>query len=142
MENFTPWQSLAGGIVIGLSASLLLLVNGRICGVSGIFGGLVLPKPGETAWRASFVLGLLAGGLALSAVAPETLSIGVSRSAAAIVAGGLLVGIGTRMGNGCTSGHGICGLPRLSPRSFLATLVFMATGVGAAVAVHLLGGRL
>lgn len=123
---------LLGGALIGLSASLLLWANGRVAGISGIVGSLLAPVRGDTSWRAFFVGGLLAGGLLLawlrplSFAAPAPLSLG---GGAVLVAAGLLVGFGSRVGNGCTSGHGICGISRGSVRSLAATLTFMATGV-------------
>ncbi|MGH7962772.1 MAG: YeeE/YedE family protein, partial [Candidatus Binatia bacterium] len=107
MEHFTPVASLVGGVIIGLAAALLLLFNGRICGISGIFGGLLSAKRDETLWRFVFVAGLFAGGVLLRFVYPQAFNIEIDRSAAAIVLAGLLVGVGTRMGSGCTSGHGI-----------------------------------
>lgn len=137
---FTPWSALAGGALIGASASLLLLRTGRIAGISGIVGGLLAPLRGETAWRAWFVGGLLAGGVALRVLRPASFGPGVVPLPLVIVAG-LLVGFGTRLGNGCTSGHGVCGLSRRSGRSLAATLTFMATGVATACLVqHVLGG--
>ncbi|WXA86080.1 YeeE/YedE family protein [Pendulispora rubella] len=127
MTNFTPWTALVGGALIGLSASILLLLNGRIAGISGIVGGLLRPVHDETSWRVWFLVGLLTGGLALSLLHPAALGATPVPMAWA-VAGGLLVGFGTRLGNGCTSGHGVCGLSRLSVRSLVATLTFMATG--------------
>ena len=139
MHDFTPWSALAGGALIGLAASLLLLANGRIAGISGILSGLLVRVPGDVAWRALFVAGLLGAGLLAQQLSPELL--GVSpRSLGAIAVAGLLVGVGTRLGNGCTSGHGVCGLSRLSPRSFAATVTFIATGVLAVAMTRLLGG--
>ncbi len=114
-----------GGVLIGLSAAILWVADGRIAGISGILGGLLRPKPGETGWRLAFLAGLLAAPLLYVAVqgAPE---VSVEAGTARLVLAGLLVGFGTRLGSGCTSGHGVCGLARLSPRSFAATLVFMA----------------
>jgi uncharacterized membrane protein YedE/YeeE len=138
MEGFTPISALAGGALIGLAASALLILNGRVAGVSGIVGGLVRPQRGEWEWRAAFAAGLLAGGLALLALAPP--SIGAPpRPLGALVAAGLLVGFGARLGGGCTSGHGVCGLSRLSRRSLAATLTFMAAGVAAATAARAVG---
>jgi uncharacterized protein len=121
---------LAGGILIGLSASLLLLFNGRVAGVSGIFGGLLIPKAGDISWRAAFVVGLLLGGIGLALTYPAAFPAptGDQRLGVVTVAG-LLIGYGTRLGNGCTSGHGVCGISRLSVRSIVATLTFMASGV-------------
>lgn len=135
--------ALAGGALIGLAASLMLLLNGRIAGISGIVGGLLRPSRGDTAWRAAFLGGLVAGGVVLALVAPGTMRFAVDRSLFAVAAAGLLVGFGTRMGNGCTSGHGVCGVTRLSPRSLVATGTFMATGMFSAWLVnHALGGAL
>lgn len=143
MENFTPVASLCGGIVIGLSASLLLLCDGKIAGISGIVGGLLSPAPNDTAWRVLFVVGLLTGGLLFSLVSPQAFTIGIARSPSVLILAGLLVGFGTRLGNGCTSGHGVCGISRLSPRSLMATVTFMITGIVTVyITNHLLGGSL
>ena len=140
MTSFTPWSALAGGALIGAGASMLLLLNGRVAGISGIVGGLLRPKAGDTSWRVFFVAGLLAGGLLLLAVRPASFGPAMVPVSLVIV-GGLLVGFGTRLGSGCTSGHGVCGLSRLSWRSLAATLTFMATGAMAALVVqHILGG--
>jgi uncharacterized membrane protein YedE/YeeE len=129
MENFTPFSSTLGGILIGLAAGMMLLVNGRIAGISGIAGGLVAKTaPGERAWRVLFVLGLLVGGLISSILAPQAFNFGIERSSGALIIAGLLVGYGTRLGNGCTSGHGVCGISRLSQRSLIATVTFIVTG--------------
>ena len=124
---FTPWSSLAGGALIGLAAAMFALFNGRIAGISGVMGGLLKPTKGDVAWRAAFVGGLLAAPLVyvLIAAAP-TLQIDAGFGAIAVA--GLLVGVGTRYGSGCTSGHGVCGLSRLSPRSLVATVAFMSAG--------------
>lgn len=141
MADFTPWSSLAGGALIGLSASLLLLGSGRIAGISGIAGQLLLGVRGERAWRALFLLGLVASGLAFALFEPRAL--GESpRSLAVIALAGLLVGVGTRLGSGCTSGHGVCGLSRLSPRSLIATLTFILAGVVTVTLVRWSGGGL
>ena len=124
---FTPWASLAGGVLIGVAAAIFALLNGRIAGVSGVLGGLLRPARGDTAWRIAFVLGLVAAPAvyALGAVLPRpTIDAGFG----ALALAGLLVGVGTRYGSGCTSGHGVCGLARLSPRSLVATLTFMGAG--------------
>jgi uncharacterized protein len=125
--SFTPWRSLAGGLLIGVAAALFVLLNGRIAGVSGVVGGLLSPKKGDIGWRAAFVAGLVAAPLvyALFAALPAPR---IDAGTAALAVAGLLVGIGTRYGSGCTSGHGVCGLSRLSPRSLVATVAFMATG--------------
>lgn len=121
-------QSLLGGALIGLAAALLLLGGGRIAGVSGIVAGLLQPPSEETSWRALFVAGMVGGGIGLALVHPAVFQPGVARPPLALVAAGVLVGFGTRMGTGCTSGHGVCGVSRLSRRSIVATAIFMATG--------------
>jgi uncharacterized protein len=120
--------SLLGGALIGASASALLFFNGRVAGISNIFGGVVIPRRGDVAWRVAFLLGLLAGGLAMYLARPSAFTFAVHRSLPIVGAAGLLVGFGTQLGSGCTSGHGVCGMSRLSPRSIVATLVFIATG--------------
>lgn len=135
---FTPWAALAGGALIGLAAALLVLLDGRIAGISGVLGGLLRPIKGDTAWRAAFLLGLLAapGAYRLVAALPRPQ---IDAGWGTLVLAGLLVGMGTRYGSGCTSGHGVCGLSRLSPRSLAATLAFMAAGfVTVFVVRHLL----
>ena len=135
---FTPWSALAGGALIGLAAALLLLLNGRIAGISGVLGGLLKPASGDIAWRAAFVLGLVAAPLAdgLVALAPAPL---IEASNLTLIVAGLLVGVGTRYGAGCTSGHGVCGVSRLSPRSLVATACFMGAGFATVFAIrHLL----
>ena len=140
MTNFTPWSELGGGALIGISASILLLLNGRVAGISGILGGLVRPRAGETSWRALFIVGLLVGGVLLYLVHPASFGAAPVSLPLAIVAG-VFVGFGTRLGSGCTSGHGVCGLSRFSGRSLAATMTFMATGAMAAFVVqHLVGG--
>lgn len=126
-EAFTPVSALVGGIMIGISASLLLLLNGRVAGISGIVDGIFRAPKLDRAWRAAFVGGLLVGGLFFRLFDPQALSMELDRSSAALAVAGLLVGFGTRTGSGCTSGHGVCGISRLSPRSLLATMTFMAT---------------
>ena len=125
---FTPWSALVGGALIGLAAATLLWLNGRIAGISGIAGGLLTPASGDVAWRLAFVLGLVGSpwvyGLVTAWPLPR-----IDAGYAALVLAGLLVGLGTRYGSGCTSGHGVCGLSRWSPRSLVATLVFMAAGL-------------
>jgi uncharacterized membrane protein YedE/YeeE len=136
---FAPWPALAGGVLIGIAAAMFVLLNGRIAGVSGVLGGLLNPARGDVAWRMSFVLGLL--------IAPTVyglFSVGsplrIDAGDGALVLAGVLVGVGTRYGSGCTSGHGVCGLSRLSLRSLVATLAFMAAGFGTVfVSRHLLG---
>ncbi|MFC6979973.1 YeeE/YedE family protein [Microbulbifer taiwanensis] len=140
MECVYPWSALAGGALIGLASALLLLLNGRIAGISGILGGLIDRTAGETGWRRAFVLGLLLSPLVwllFAALPPIRIEAGYPL----LIAAGLLVGIGTRYGSGCTSGHGVCGLSRLSPRSLVATLGFMGAGFATVFATrHLLGG--
>jgi uncharacterized membrane protein YedE/YeeE len=141
-QHFTPWASLAGGILIGLATALLLLANGRVAGISGILGGLLRPavaSRGDSAWRVTFILGLFVAPLVwltMRAMPPAQ----IDHSPALLAIGGLLVGIGTRFGNGCTSGHGVCGIARLSPRSLLATACFLAAGfVTVFILRHVLG---
>ena len=126
MENFTPLTSLAGGLLIGLASAAMLVFNGRIAGISGITGGVLKADRGDTLWRALFVAGLLVGGFVYGLVAPDAFAITIDRSTGALVVAGLLVGFGTQMGNGCTSGHGIRGLSRFSIRSLVAVVTFMA----------------
>lgn len=126
-NNFTPWMSLAGGIVLGLASAMFILFNGRVLGISGIVGGLLRPKTRDIVWRLSFLLGMLvAPSLYVAFIGPMQATIDASW--AMVIVAGLLVGIGTRYGSGCTSGHGVCGLSRMSPRSLVATLSFMAAG--------------
>ncbi len=126
-SNFTPWSALAGGLLIGLAAALFLLLNGRIAGISGILGGLLTPSRGDALWRLAFLAGLI-GAPAAWLLVTELPPIEIKAGYPAIVIAGLLVGLGTRYGSGCTSGHGVCGLSRLSKRSLVATLSFMAAG--------------
>ena len=134
---FSPWTALAGGALIGLAAAMLALLNGRVAGISGIVGGLIGGAP-DRAWRIAFVLGLVAAPLAWVVAAPLP-AIRIDAGGAVLVVAGLLVGAGTRYGAGCTSGHGVCGLSRLSPRSLVATLAFMAAGFATVyVARHLI----
>jgi uncharacterized protein len=126
-QHFTPWASLAGGLLLGAAAAAFILLNGRVLGISGILGGLIRPRGGDAGWRIAFLAGLLLApavwALFAAPVAPR-----IAAGPALLVVAGLLVGWGTRHGSGCTSGHGVCGLARLSPRSLVATLAFMATG--------------
>jgi uncharacterized membrane protein YedE/YeeE len=142
MENFTPILSTIGGILIGLSAAVMMAGNGRIAGISGIFRGAVFPKSGDFLWRALFIAGLIGGGVALFQFKPEWFEIADSaqRSMFVVAGAGLLVGFGTRLGNGCTSGHGVCGLARFSVRSLVATASFMATGAATVLIYNLIGG--
>ena len=125
--HFTPWASLAGGILLGLASAVFILVNGRILGISGIVGGLLRPQARDAGWRVSFLLGLLAAPL-LYAMAAGSITPRIDAGWVTVVIAGVLVGVGTRYGSGCTSGHGVCGLSRLSPRSLVATLAFMGAG--------------
>lgn len=128
MADFNPLTALLGGVFIGVSATLLWAGLGRVAGISGIAGGLLRRDPGETAWRVSFLVGLLGAGALLFALSPSGFRVDIQRSAVAMIAAGLLVGFGTRLGSGCTSGHGVCGMSRLSLRSLAAVLTFMVTG--------------
>jgi uncharacterized protein len=129
MANFTPVSAAIGGALIGLSAVLLMLFTGRIAGVSGIFAGLINPQTQDRAWRAAFVAGLIAAPLAIVAASHAMPAPQMPESYITIAVGGLLVGFGTRLGSGCTSGHGICGIARLSVRSIAATGVFMLAAI-------------
>ena len=132
---FTPLSALAGGLLIGAAAAAFALLNGRIAGISGILGGMLRAAPGDLAWRAAFLAGLMLAPWAYGAFAhlPEST---IEASYPAIVLAGLLVGVGTRYGAGCTSGHGVCGIARLSRRSLVATACFMAAGIAAVFIVH------
>ncbi|MCL4315515.1 MAG: YeeE/YedE family protein [Gammaproteobacteria bacterium] len=129
MENFTPLSAALGGLLIGLAAAGLLLFNGRIAGISGILGGLLDLPRGDMSWRGAFIAGLLTGGLGLLWFYPQTLALPSDYSFITYAVAGLLVGYGTRLGSGCTSGHGVCGIARLSPRSFAAVTTFMASAI-------------
>ena len=128
--HFTPWTSLGGGVLLGIASAMFLLLNGRILGISGILGGLLAPRTGDIGWRLAFLLGMGAAPLVFAAVIPPELLpvVRIDASEPVIALAGVLVGVGTRYGSGCTSGHGVCGLSRLSPRSLVATLCFMAAG--------------
>jgi uncharacterized protein len=136
--HFTPGMSLLGGLLIGTASALFILANGRIAGISGVLGGLLRPSSGDVVWRLAFLLGLIVAPAVLAAfVAPVIPTIDAGPTT--LIVAGLLVGIGTRYGGGCTSGHGICGLSRLSPRSLIATLAFMGSGMAIVFAMrHLL----
>lgn len=136
---FTPAPTLAGGVLIGLAAAMFALLNGRIAGISGVLAGLLNPARGDVAWRAAFVAGLIGAPLLYSWFAGLP-ALDIEASQDALIAAGLLVGVGTRYGSGCTSGHGVCGLSRLSPRSLAATVSFMGAGfLTVYIARHLLG---
>ncbi len=140
MDHFTPISALLGGLLIGLAAALLWLTNGRIAGISGIVGNLPSARPGDLFWRVSFLAGLIVAPLLYAALAGRPI-IRLDASMPIILVGGLLVGFGTRLGGGCTSGHGVCGLARLSPRSLVATCLFMAAGfVTVLLTRHVMGG--
>ena len=126
-QAFTPWTSLTGGLLIGLAAALFVLLNGRIAGISGVLGGLLRPLRGDIGWRVAFIAGLILAPSAYRMVAALPAP-RIDASTAMLVLAGLLVGVGTRYGSGCTSGHGVCGLSRLSVRSLAATLTFMGAG--------------
>jgi len=136
---FTPVAALIGGVLIGCAAAMLVLLNGRIAGISGILGGILRPSPGDVGWRLAFVAGIVAAPLVWMAVSalPE---IRIDAGYPLLIVAGLIVGISTRYGAGCTSGHGVCGISRLSPRSIVATLAFMTTGfITVFVVRHVLG---
>lgn len=138
-NNFTPWTSLAGGLMIGIATALFLVFNGRIAGISGIVGGLLTPARGDIAWRLAFVGGLVLSPLVFSSIAPLP-QVHIEAGYPVLILAGLLVGIGTRYGSGCTSGHGVCGLSRRSLRSMVATVAFMFAGfVTVYVVRHLVG---
>ena len=138
-NHFTPWTALAGGALIGLASALFILFNGRIAGITGILGGLFKPRSGDIGWRLAFIAGLTAAPVSwlLFSTLP---AVQVDADNMLLAAAGIIVGIGTRYGSGCTSGHGVCGISRLSPRSIIATLAFMATGmITVYIMRHLLG---
>lgn len=138
-SSFTPYASLAGGLLIGLAAAMLILLNGRIAGISGILGGLLRPAKGEFGWRAAFLLGLIVSPVVYAFVGTVP-SPRIDAGWGPLVIAGLLVGLGTRYGSGCTNGHGVCGMSRLSPRSLVATLAFMASGFATVFIIrHVLG---
>lgn len=142
MHNLTPLSGFLGGALIGLSAALLMLLMGRIAGISGIFGGLLAPAASDRGWRVAFVAGLIAAPLLASFFSGAALpSPTMPASMIVIVIAGLLVGFGSRMGGGCTSGHGVCGIARFSARSLIATAIFMAAAIATvAIARHVIGG--
>jgi uncharacterized protein len=136
VENFTPVSGLIGGLLIGLVTALMMLFNGQIAGISGIVGGLLARKASEVGWRAVFVVGLLLGAFASTLATGGEMPVSIQVSLPVIVVAGLLVGFGTRLGSGCTSGHGISGVARFSRRSIVATLVFMATAIITVFVTH------
>lgn len=129
MENFTPVSGLIGGLLIGLAAALLLLLNGRISGISGIVGGLLAPKSSDAGWRVVFIAGLLLGAFGYMLSTGGAMPVRMQASMPVLVVAGLLVGFGTRFGSGCTSGHGLCGIARLSKRSIVASAVFFGVAM-------------
>jgi uncharacterized protein len=138
-NHFTPWSSLAGGVMLGAASALFILLSGRLLGISGIMGGLLSPRPQDTGWRLSFLAGLLVAPAVWSLVAAPHVP-RIEAGGTVLMLAGLLVGWGTRYGSGCTSGHGVCGLSRLSPRSLAATLAFMAAGFATVYVVrHVVG---
>jgi uncharacterized membrane protein YedE/YeeE len=138
-QHFTPWTSLEGGILIGIAAGVLILASNKILGVSGILGGLFKPRPGDAGWRLLFILGLFLAPLAWRSLAALQAP-PIATNSAVLAIAGVLVGFGTRLGSGCTSGHGVCGLSRLSPRSLVATALFMLAGfITVFVARHVIG---
>lgn len=134
----TPLASLIGGIMIGVATSMLILLNGRVTGISGILGDLLNPKNNDTHWRLAFLSGLIVSPIIYRAFHPLP-SVSINAGSMTLIIAGLLVGLGTRYGSGCTSGHGVCGIARLSPRSIAATLIFMLTGVLTVLLVRQLG---
>lgn len=136
MENFTPISGLIGGLLIGLATTLMLLLNGRIAGISGIVGGLLIRKGSEVGWRAMFVAGLLLGAFVYMLATGGALPVRIEASLPIVVVAGLLVGFGTRLGSGCTSGHGVSGLARFSQRSIVATSVFTGAGIVTVYLTH------
>ncbi len=140
LENFTPISALLGGALIGLSASLLLLLNGRMAGISGIMNGLFSSPKKEELWRGLFLMGLIIGALLFQWISHDGLQLRQNYPLGLIVVGGFFVGMGTRMGSGCTSGHGICGMAQFSKRSMVATAVFMLSGmVTVFIVKHVIG---
>ncbi len=142
MNEFSPVEPLLGGVLIGISATAMLLLHGRITGITGIMVGATLERaPGDWLWRVLFMAGLVVGGLSMAPLVPEAFPTGPGRSAGLLVLAGVLVGFGTRLGSGCTSGHGVCGVSRLAPRSLVATASFMVAGMLTVFVVkHLIGG--
>ena len=141
MQDLTVISSSIGGVMIGLASASVLILQGRVAGVSGICGSLLRPVAGDISWRVGFIVGLMAVGLVGAQLFPAAFSMAGAPAPNLVVVAGLLVGFGTRLGNGCTSGHGVCGISRLSRRSIAATLTFMASGAATVFVMrHLLGG--
>jgi uncharacterized membrane protein YedE/YeeE len=141
MHNFTPIAALAGGLLIGLSAAAMLLLDGKIAGISGILAGVLKPVRADTLWRVCFLAGLLVGGMLLRVFLPTAFEFGIIRPLPLLIVAGLLVGFGTRLGSGCTSGHGVCGVSRLSARSLVATGTFVFTGALTVYVLNHLSGN-
>ena len=140
-QNLTPYSALLGGVLVGLAATLMMWLNGRIAGISGIFGGLLPPVKGDIAWRLAFVVGLVGGGFAFAYGGGDMSSITVEANTATLVGAGLLVGFGTRLGAGCTSGHGVCGIGRMSTRGIVSTITYIGVAmITVYFTHHLLGG--
>lgn len=141
IENFTPIPALLGGSLIGAAAALMMLFNGKIAGISGITKGIFgeCPTPQERLWRVAFVAGLITGGLLMIQLLPNATALAMKLNPLQLAIGGLLVGVGTAMGNGCTSGHGVCGLARRSPRSLASVLTFMGVGFATMFLMNLIG---
>ena len=143
MESFTPIASTIGGVLIGIAAAGLLMFHGRIAGISGIAGGIFRRDAGDISWRVMFLVGLFAAGAVWSFFFPQDYVVGIERSTPALIIAGLTVGIGTQLGSGCTSGHGVCGIGRLSKRSTVATISFMITAAMTVFVVNeVLGGSI
>ena len=141
MENFTPLSATLGGMLIGLSAVMLMGLNGRIAGISGVFSGALFAEKGDRSWRVLFILGMVAAPLPVMLIrGAEAISFAMTDNWALIIAGGLLVGFGTRLGSGCTSGHGVCGLSRLSVRSLLSVVLFMLAGMATVTVLRIIFG--
>ncbi|HEY5952560.1 MAG TPA: YeeE/YedE thiosulfate transporter family protein [Kofleriaceae bacterium] len=132
MHDFTPVHAIVGGALIAASLAIMLITTGRIAGLSGIFAGFMAGRPGDWAWRAWFIAGMMIVGAAFAVAQPEAFDHGARVPLWAVAVSGLIVGLGTRVSNGCTSGHGLCGMSRLSKRSIVATMVFFAFGVATA----------
>lgn len=140
MENFTPLSASIGGALIGLSAVILMAFNGRIAGISGVFSGVAFAQNGDRVWRILFVFGLVAAPLLYQTATGHAPKFNLIANIPLVIIGGLLVGFGTRLGSGCTSGHGVCGLSRLSPRSLVSVLLFMFVGMLTVTAVRIMLG--
>ncbi len=141
IASFEILPALAGGVLIGLAGIMLMALNGRIAGISGIFGGLLPPRGGDMDWRLTFVIGLVLGGLVYAGLGGDVAAIRIDARYAMIIPAGLLVGFGTQWGSGCTSGHGVCGIGRLSPRGLTATIIYIGVaGLVVFITRHVLGG--